>query len=107
MNGSTAKLIRKFSTLANVNYRRMKKDYQRKIPRPQRHEFKEALREEIAIIEHNRKQQNEQLKKDVKQVAKRNTHAEFVAPQKPAATSRKPMPWWRAFINWIKELFKN
>lgn len=106
MNGSTSKLIRKFSTLAGVNYRRLKKDYQRKISAPQRYAFKESLRRKIRVLERKRKAQNNQLKQGAKEMAERNTHADFVAPRKPAATSQKPkpIPWWRAFINWLKGL---
>lgn len=92
MNGSTAKLLRKYATISGHPYRDLKRSYN-KIPWNQRHERKEMIRflSDIELIE---------APSDI-EITKESVDP---APANPAANPVRepvPIPWWRGLWLWL------
>lgn len=110
MNGSTAKLLRRYSHISGHPYRDLKRIYKR-IPRPERFATKQEIRADIDRLKKlkNRHSTKATSPEPATQKNKEPQAPETVPPAYRRTPSRAPVEkpaWWQAVWGWIKAKLK-
>lgn len=104
MNGSTAKLLRRYSHISGHPYRDLKRIYKR-IPGPERFVTKQKIRTDITRLKKLKSRNTPQREEPEKDEPIEESFTPKTVPRPAAATSKlttQKRTWWQVVWGWIK-----